>query len=195
MAKQVDKGDEKNKMSTMKKSCLGCGGLIVLLIVIGIIASAGSGAKKVGTSGNPSVSSTEQSQPQIFKVGDKVQLGDVVLTVNSVVDSKGGQYTKPQTGNKWVNLNITVENTGKQQEYITTLGQMFVIDGDNNQYQVAVTDKSMENPGVVTLDGALLASSKKTGWVGFEVPTAATGLKFQYNASFYNDKSIIVNLQ
>jgi hypothetical protein len=168
--------------------------VILALIVIGVIASAGGGAKKVGTNDSSQTSKTA-TEPQSYKVGDKVQLGSVILTVNSVENSQGGQYTKPQAGNQYVNLNVTVENTGKEQEFITTMGQMFVLDGSKNQFQVAVTDKSVENPGVVSLDGALLAGSKKTGWVGFEVPTAATGLKFQYNASFYNNKSITVNLQ
>lgn len=39
---------------------------------------------------------------------------------------------------------------------------MFVRDGDKNSYQVAVTNKYMENPGL-GLDGAVIASSKRTG--------------------------------
>ena len=168
--------------------------IIAVLIVLGVIGSLGSGAKKVGSNDNSQTNKTA-AQPQSYKVGDKVQLGTIILTVNSVENSQGGQYTKPQAGNQYVNLNVTMENTGKDQEYITTMGQMFVLDSNKNQSQVAITDRSIENPGVVTLDGALLAGSKKSGWVGFEVPTTATGLKFQYNASFYNDKSITVNLK
>lgn len=121
-------------------------------------------------------------------------MGDVILTVNKIEPSTGGQYQKPSEGNHWVNVNLTIENTGSKQEYITTLGQMFVLDKDNNQYQVAVTDKRIENPGSLGLDGALVAKAKKTDWVGFEVPTTATGLKLQYNASFFSNKNILVDL-
>ncbi|HUQ85774.1 MAG TPA: hypothetical protein VM077_05595 [Candidatus Limnocylindrales bacterium] len=41
---------------------------------------------------------------------------------------------------------------------------------------------------------ALVAKAKKTDWVGFEVPKTATGLKLQYNASFFNNKNIVVDL-
>lgn len=74
------------------------------------------------------------------------------------------------------------------------MGQMFVIDGQNNQYQVAVTGKRLENSGSLGMDGALVAKAKKTDWVGFEVPKTATGLKLQYNASFYSNKNILVDL-
>jgi len=102
--------------------------------------------------------------------------------------------SKPSEGNEWINLNMTIENTGSKQEYVTTLGQMYIVDKDGNQYQIAVTNKAMENINN-SLDGTVVAKSKKTGWVGFEVPTTATGLTFRYNASFWNDKAILVELQ
>lgn len=180
-------------------------GLIIFigLIVIGVIAGSGSDNKKVGsnTSGSGSNSSetannegTSDDQQEIYAVGDSIQMGDVILTVNEVETSESGQFTSPSEGNHWVDLNITIENTGSSQEYITTLGQMFIIDGDNNQYQIATTGKRLENAGSLGLDGAIVAKAKKTDWVGFEVPKTATGLKFQYNASFWNNKNILIDL-
>lgn len=184
------------------KKLLKWGGIgFVVLIVIGIIGSLGSDSKKVGTTSDSNTntqvtttSNNQQAEVSSYKVGDKIQMGDIILSVNKVETSQGGQYTKPQSGNQWVELNLTLENTGSDQEYITTLGQMFVTDKDNNQYQVTVTSKRMENPGSLGLDGALIAKAKKTDWVGFEVPKTATGLKFQYNASFWSNKNIIVDL-
>jgi len=40
-----------------------------------------------------------------------------------------------------------------------------------------------------------VAKAKKTGWVGFEVSKTATGPTFRYNASFWIDKAILVELQ
>lgn len=62
--------------------------IFVVIIVIGVIAGMGSGSKKVGT--NPDTTTTQTSagnnQPtqEVYKVGDKVQMGDVILTVNKV---------------------------------------------------------------------------------------------------------------
>lgn len=107
--------------------------------------------------------------------------------------SQGGQYNKPQAGNEWANLNITIENTDSSQQYVTTLGQMFIKDGEGNSYQVAVTDKVFENPNS-GLDGTIIANSKRTGWVGFEIPKGATGLQFQYNGSMWGGGTVVINL-
>ena len=182
----------------MKKILKWGGIILVILIVIGAIGSAGKdNGKKVGESNGATVAQSDTKQPEqqtVYKVGDKIQLGNVILTVNKVETSTSGQYTKPSEGNQWIDLNMTIENTGSKQEYVTTLGQMFVLDDKNNQYQVAVTGKRLANPGSQGLDGAIVASAKKTDWVGFEVPKTATGLKLQYNASFFNNKNVLVDL-
>lgn len=183
----------------MKKLLKGIGIVLLVLIIIGALGSKGSDSKKVGTSSDPTTTQ-KQTNPakeeaqEVYKLGDKVQMGDIILTVNKIQTSQGGQYLKPSSGNQWIELNITMENTGSNQEYIATMGQMFVIDKDSNQYQTTVTAKRMENPGSLGLDGALIAKAKKTDWVGFEVPKTATGMKFQYNASFWGNKNIIVDL-
>lgn len=170
-------------------------GIIVFFIVVGAIGGSNNNGKKVGSTDSATTSDTKADNEQsVYKVGDKIQLGDVILTVNKVETSTSGQYTQPSEGNQWIDLNLTIENTGSKQEFITTLGQMFVLDDKNNQYQVAVTGKRMANAGSVGLDGAIVAGAKKTDWVGFEVPKTATGLKLQYNASFFNNKNVLVEL-
>jgi hypothetical protein len=47
-------------------------------------------------------------------------MGDVILTVNKVETSQGAQYTKPSEGNQWVDVHMTIENTGSSQQYIAT---------------------------------------------------------------------------
>jgi len=166
--------------------------VLAIIIIIIIIASNGNNPKKIGqnTENNGAPATTED---QTFKVGDQVKLGSSIVTVNKVEFSQGGQYTKPAAGNEWVNLNITIENTGSSQQYITTLGQMFVRDGDKNSYQVSVTDKTLENPSF-GLDGQIIAKSKRTGWVGFEILKAAKNLQFQYNGSMFGGGTVLIDI-
>ena len=171
-------------------------GIIGFFILIAIIASASGGndSTKVGENdgGNPT-QKQEESKDAVYKVGDQIKLDNAIITVNKVEYSQGGQYTKPTEGNEWVNLNVTIENTSSSQQYVTTLGQMFVRDSESNSYQIAVTNKALENPEL-GLDGAIIAKSKKTGWVGFEIKKGSTGLQFQYNASMWGSKNILVDL-
>jgi hypothetical protein len=185
----------------IKKIIIGIAVFFFVVVIIAVIAGGDKNTQpqKVGeTNTNPQSNTTinipTTQQEKTYKVGDQVQLGKIILTVNKVETSESGQYTKPAEGNQWVDLNITIQNTGNAQEYITTLGQMFILDDADNQYQIAATDKRIENAGSVGLDGAVLAGAKKTDWVGFEVPKTAKGLKFQYNASFFNNNNILVDL-
>jgi hypothetical protein len=70
---------------------------------------------------------------------------------------------------------------------------MFIRDNEGNSYQIAVTNKYLENPGF-GLDGTILAKSKRTGWVGFEIKKNAKGLQFQYNGSLFGGGNILVDL-
>lgn len=168
------------------------GGVILIII---LISASNSGTKKVGE--NPTTGSTNETNnttgQQTYKIGDQIKIGNSIVTVNEIEFSSGGAYTKPVAGNEWLNLNITIENTSNEQQYVTTLGQMFIKDGEGNSYQVAVTNKSLENPGF-GLDGSIIAKSKRTGWVGFEIKKGVTGLQFQYNASMFGGKTITVDL-
>jgi hypothetical protein len=183
---------EEQKKPFYKRWWVWVGGLLVLFIVIGASGSSNT-PQKVGSNGDVSAATTKTDEQTTYKVGDQIKLGSSVITVNSVSVSHGGQFSKPQSGNEWVNVNLTIQNTGSSQQYVTTLGQMFVRDAQGNSYQVAVTDKVMENPNN-SLDGAVIANSKRTGWVGFEVPQGATGLQFQYNGSMFGGGTVVVDL-
>lgn len=149
--------------------------------------------EKAGQQAREASSSISNKDEGIKKVGESVKIGGAIITVNKVETSNGGQYSKPQAGNQWINLNITIENTESSQQYVTTMGQMFLKDGDGNSYQVAVTDKAMESVNN-HLDGAIIANSKRTGWVGFEVKKGVTNLQFQYNGSLWGGNNITVAL-
>ncbi|MCX6763711.1 MAG: DUF4352 domain-containing protein [Candidatus Moranbacteria bacterium] len=136
---------------------------------------------------------TGKKDEKVNKIGDSVELGGAIITINKVVFSQGGQFSKPQPDNEWINLNITIENTESSEQYITTLGQMFIRDSEGNSYQVAVTDKSIENVNN-NLDGTVIAKSKRTGWVGFEIKKDVKGLQFQYNGSIWGGGNVLFDL-
>lgn len=167
--------------------------VIVVIVILSILGSSSSEPKKI-EQGQPEQKNSNEVKSETFKIGDAVKIGNSVIAINKIETSTGGQYSKPTEGNKWINLNITIENTDSSQQYITTLGQMFLRDGDGNSYQVAVTNKVMENPGF-GLDGTIIAKSKRTGWVGFEVKNESKNLQFQYNGSMFGGKEVLINLE
>lgn len=171
------------------------GTVLLLFIIIG--ASSNTSPQKVGQNSTVAASTNQPassgSAPQTFKVGDQVQLGDSVLTVNKVQVSQGGEFEHPSAGDEYVNLNITIQNNSSSGQYVTTLGQMFIRDAQGNSYQVTPTDVVIQNPSS-SLDGQVIANSKRTGWVGFEVPQGDKGLQFQYDGSLFGGGTILVDL-
>jgi hypothetical protein len=54
-------------------------------------------------------------------VGDQVKVGDsFVVTVNSVKTSKGDLFTKPKSGNTFLLVDVTVKNTSKQAQNVSS---------------------------------------------------------------------------
>jgi hypothetical protein len=168
--------------------------VIVVVVIFIIIGSVNSSPQKVGSTGSTSSSAPSTSAQQTsFKVGDVIKLGDSTITVNKVTVTKGGEFLSPSAGNEFVNLNITIQNNNQSSQYVTTLGQMFIKDSGGNSYQVTTTDVTEQNISN-DLDGQLIANSKRTGWVGFEVPAADKGLQFEYQASEFGGNTIDVDL-
>jgi hypothetical protein len=165
--------------------------VILVLIVLAIIGSAGSAPKKVGENGNGgSPSPSKADTNKTYKVGDQVQSGDFVFTVNSVRKDPGSLYFKPKDGNVYQVTNVTIENKSKDRTNISTLLQMYVKDADSTKYTPTVI--STDTTGQV--DGELLAGEKVKGDVSFEVPTTATGLKFYFTPEWLSGGTIVVDL-
>jgi hypothetical protein len=182
---------EKPKKSIFKKWWFWVIAVVVILIVIGEVNSPAT--PQTAGSSTASATPAPSAQPTTFKVGQPITLGSSVLTVNKVEVTNGGEFITPSSGDEFVNLNLTIQNTGNTEEDITTLGQMFIRDAGGNSYQVTVTDVTEQNMSD-DLDGAVIANSKRTGWVGFEVPAGDKGLQFQYDASIFGGGTALVNL-
>lgn len=180
----------------MKKAVFASSLLVLTVILLSGCSSTGVETSTTNPGGGDAAagSQTAVETKETYKIGEPISLGDMVVTINSIEFSQGGQFSKPSEGNQWANVNMTIENGSSKQEFVTTMGQMNLVDAGGNQYSVAVTDKVMENPNN-SLDGAIIAKAKKTGWVGFEVPENAQGLVFRYNASMWSDKAAEISLQ
>lgn len=102
------------------------------------------------------------------------------VTVNDVKDVQPTDVFQPAQGNKFVAVDVVIENTGKDTANISSLIEMTVKDGDGHKFPESITAQSAANPNGGTLDGALATGDKLAGVFGVEVPTSAAGLVFQF---------------
>ncbi|MDR1606550.1 MAG: DUF4352 domain-containing protein [Streptococcaceae bacterium] len=91
----------------MKKLCL-----LAVAATLGITLSAcsSSSAPTKVSSEKPAASSKAKVENKTFNVGDTVEIDGVHLKVNSVSFEDGSEYNEPDTGKKFVVVNVTITN-------------------------------------------------------------------------------------
>jgi len=159
--------------------------IVVVLIGIGVVASKGDEATKVGDNGGSSQGQTE------FVVGDVIAFDGKEVTVKSVERNwnSGNQFITPKDGKEFVKVNVLIENKSDN-----------VVSYNVFDWKIQDSDGSIETTSIgASADddlssGELAKGGKKSGSIVFEVPAGDTGLKLHYQPSFWSNKEIIIKL-
>lgn len=166
--------------------------LVVLgvLIVIGVIGSMWSDdePKKIGEADPTAQAESKGPEQTIFYVGDKVELNDVIVTLNNVRESSGSTYNKPSDGNVFVLCEFTIENNSEKDLAISSMlcFSAYVDDFSTNMSLSALIEKSGEQ-----LDGTVAAGKKMKGEIGYEVPADYETLEIRFTPDFWSGNDII----
>lgn len=110
---------------------------------------------------------------------------DLVVTVNSIKDSKGDDFIKPEEGKIYKIVDITVENKGKEEAAVSSVMNTSMADSDGYTYDITITSVVKNQ-----LDGSVGAGRKLRGQVAFEVPKTAKGLEFIFSDPFTKGQAI-----
>ncbi len=168
-------------------------GVVVIFAIIG--NSGDKKPEKVGTTeqvgAQPAKQATPAPTPQEYKVGDKVKLGDYVLTVNEVkVCTPSNQYSLPKAGNKFVSVDLTQENTGTDpRDY--NLWYFKLQDDKDFSYQTGFS--SCREPSFGS--GVLQAGQKTRGYITFEVPKENNPTQVMFTPSWWSTGQIVIKVQ
>lgn len=137
------------------------------------------------TSGSSSSASTPAAASQEGTMGKAASIDNFNLTVNSTRLEDTG-LLDPAAGNTYLIVNLTMENTTKDTQAVSSLLQFSVLDSTGKSYDISLT------PNITQFDqtstGNITAGAKVTGDVGFEVPKTASGFKFVYSPLLSNTK-------
>jgi hypothetical protein len=162
--------------------------LVVLLMVAFIGCSDNTTPEKVGNTdktneqGDTSGEDTQKTgENEIFKVGDTVKMGDLQFTVNGVRVSEGKTF-KPDEGNVYLMVDITVENIGSEEESVSSLLMFKLVDKDGMGYDLAISDDQQGQ-----LDGSLAAGRKMKGEITYEVPKTINAFELEIDPSLFGD--------
>jgi hypothetical protein len=125
------------------------------------------------------------SPQDIAAIGAAQRVGDVEVTVNGVRESQGGLIIRPATGNKWVIVDVSARNTGRDAYGASAYFQTHLRDGEGRNYNaILVPDLKGSFDGTIPVGGTL------RGEIAFEVPQSSKGLIFLYQQIIGKDLAL-----
>lgn len=171
----------------IKKILIGLGALIILFIVIAVV-SGPSEPTKVGEE------KTAPAAMQDFRIGDRINIQDRILTVKSV-DKKwksSNQFDKPTSPNKvFIVVAVAIENTSKSEVSFNPF-DFKIQDANGVQSSMGIGGIGVDKLS----SGQLAAGGKVSGSIIFEVNQDATqNLILLYQPSFWSGQTARILLQ
>ncbi|MEG2108136.1 DUF4352 domain-containing protein [Clostridium sp.] len=165
---------------------------LIVIIIVGGAINASNKPKKVestGTAQEQNKDSKKEDSIQTYKVGDTIEVKDFKVKVNKVSISNGGEVIKPQKGNEFVKVDVTVENISKEEQTVSSVLMFKVVDKDGRSCNQAITENQKGQ-----LDGNVAPGRKITGEYVVEAPKGAKDLELQFDSSLLSSGQVIVKL-
>ncbi len=175
---------------------------LLALAIIGLSSTfvgCGNNNTTTETSNNPTQNENKQndnSNTQVtqteakeYKVGDSIAIDGEELTVTEVKRNykTGKEYYKPDSGNEFVKINVTIKNNSG--DAISVSPNEFKIIDSNGVYHDI--NYILSNPLAST---ELANGGNISGSITFEVPKDDTSLTLIYSPSYHSDNYVEVKL-
>jgi hypothetical protein len=139
----------------------------------------GSGDTHESSAGSESGESGESGEPEVFGVGDLVELGDWRVRVHGVTDPvrSTDEFLQPPAGQRWVAVDVEVTNASDRAEVVSSALCFQLVDDQNRTFNQTVTGVSDAG----TPDGDVAPGASLRGSVEYEVPADARGLRLNFS--------------
>ena len=184
---EIPKGAKVCPNCRKKQGGIGKWIVIVVVVVIIIAAMSGGGADKPKKVENASTQNNtdnkadvvndttedtsvkqEDSEKDIFGIGETAEMNDVQVTMVNYTQSSGSEYNKPADGNEFVLVEFEIANNSDSEINISSMAsfEAYADDYALNYSVSALLEKNDQNQ----LDGTIAAGKKMNGVIGYEVP-------------------------
>jgi len=166
-------------------------GLLIGLLIVSLVGCGETTTPEKVDSDTTSQEAEAQKPkaPETFSVGEQIKMGDLIFTVNSVRDSKGDDFFKPEEGHIYKIVDVTLENIGEKSASISSMLMFSMSDADGYKYNITIA------PGTKgSVDGELQPGRKLRGEVAFEVPKDAEGLELLFEPNVFGFGQAIVKI-
>lgn len=119
----------------------------------------------------------DDEDEDVHDVGDTAHTADLDVTVHGIQDPwvSTNEFDTPlNSDNRYVAVEMTLENTSDEQGTFSTLMQVELIDGQDRAWDVALAGFELPQ-----LDGMLVEGQPRRGFVVFEVPPDANDFQIR----------------
>ena len=165
-----------------------------LLVILGALLACGASSDNTGTSTSSSTTSqTSQTsqQDKHFKVGETVKVGDTwEVTVNSVKTSDGDDVIKPDAGNTFLIVNVTVKNISSKEQNISSLLNFKLKDKDGTEGKDALLTSGV----TPAPNGKVAAGDKSKGDLTYQVSTSQKSFTLAFEADLLSSGQTVWDL-
>lgn len=168
-------------------------GLLSLVIVV-VVSGCGGAAGPL-----PSGVATPGLNGQ-YQVGQLAPIGNYVLKVDRVIYPPDIQGVKPDTGMKFLVLDLTIKTTDVNNDRISAAAQLVVRDSKGTSYTQDADVTPATDMSTTQLPSTIPALGSIHGEVAYQIPVDAQNLQLTFNPSFLasligHGKVLTVDLQ
>ena len=183
---------EEPKKKKKKKHPILAAILIVFgfFMIVGAIAGGSDEPKKVENNA-PAISTNVETEPEVFTVGDTLEMNNILVTLNDVSESNGSQFLQPTDGNIFVVCEFTIENNSDSEMAVSSMMSFECYFDDyaaNISLGAMTADQSKKQ-----IDGTVAPGKKINGVVGYEAPADWSNMEIHFKANISAAKSFIFN--
>lgn len=156
------------------------------------INNASSSSDVKTTSGSATkVSSSDNILSKEYKVGETIDYKGYKIMVNDVKYDSGSDYETPKSGNKFVVINVTIENDTNQKQDYNAYDFKLSADGNATDLDADTGNDDYDNDTIE--DGTLDTGAKVTGYLIGEANPSAK-LKLQYQPDYFDNNTVDIDL-
>lgn len=123
---------------------------------------------------------------EMFKVGDRVKMGNLEFKVNGVRSSKDG-VVKINDGYKYLYIDITVENVGVKEESVSSIMQFSLKDKEGREQEMSISGDSKGS-----MDGPVPAGGRLNGEIAYEVLETLRSAELQIKGDLFSSGIAII---
>lgn len=121
--------------------------------------------------------------PTRYKVGDIVKVGDIQIILNEVKEIPAKDFFKPADGNKFIIIDVTMENLGTSDHATSSIMEFTLKDDTGQEYTESFTAEGAS--GGKSPNGTIVPGDKLRGQIGYEIPISAKGFVLTYTNGLF----------